>query len=80
MVKPFENVAFTMKPNEVSEVVETQFGYHLIKVYDKKPEQVLAYTDVKDKLTQRLKQQKVEKEATKYVDKLKKDAKIEKFL
>ena len=80
MVKPFENVAFTMKPNEVSEVVETQFGYHLIKVYDKKSQQVLAYADVKDKLTQRLKQQKVEKEATQYVDKLKKDAKIEKFL
>ena len=38
------------------------------------------YADVKDKLNQRLKQQKVEKEATQYVNKLKKDAKIEKFL
>jgi peptidyl-prolyl cis-trans isomerase C len=80
MVKPFEDAAFTMQPNEVSEVVETRFGYHLIKVYDKKPEQVLAYADVKEKLNQRLKQQKVEKEATQYVDQLKKDAKIEKFL
>jgi peptidyl-prolyl cis-trans isomerase C len=51
MVKPFEDAAFTMQPNEVSEVVETRFGYHLIKVYDKKPEQVLAYADVKKSST-----------------------------
>jgi len=80
MVKPFEDAAFSQKPNEVSDVVETRFGYHLIKVYNKKPEQVLTYTDVKDKITQRLKQEKVENEATQYVEKLKKDAKVEKFL
>ena len=79
MVKPFEDAAFTMKPNEVSDVVETRFGYHLIKVYDKKPEQVLAYADVKEKLIQHLKKQKVEKQASEYIDKLKKNAKIEKF-
>lgn len=80
MVKPFEEAAFTMKPNEVSDIVETRFGYHLIKVYDKKPETVLAYAEVKDKLNQRMKQQKTEQEAGKYIDELKKDAKIEKFL
>ena len=79
MVKPFEDAAFAMKPNEVSDIVETRFGYHLIKVFEKKPEQILAYAEVKDKLTQSLKQQKVEKEATQYVDQLKKGAKIEKF-
>jgi peptidyl-prolyl cis-trans isomerase C len=80
MVKPFEEAALAMKPNEISDVVETRFGYHLIKVYDIKPEQTLAYADVKDKITQRMKQEKVEKEAVQYVDKLKKDAKLEKFL
>lgn len=80
MVKPFEDAAFTMKPNEVSGIVETRFGYHLIKVYDKKPETVLAYAEVKDKLNARMKQQKTEQEAGKYIDELKKDAKIEKFL
>ncbi|NNL78399.1 MAG: peptidylprolyl isomerase [Desulfobacterales bacterium] len=79
MVKPFEDAAFTMQPNEVSDVVETRFGYHLIKVYDKKPEQVLAYADVKEKLIQHLKKQKVEKQASEYIDQLKKNAKIEKF-
>jgi len=80
MVKPFEDTAFSMKANEVSGRVETRFGYHLIKVYDKKPEQTLAYADVKDKIAQRLKQEKVEKDATQYVENLKKDAKVEKLL
>jgi len=80
MVKPFEDAAFSMKTDEVSDLVETRFGYHLIKVYDKKPEQTLAYADVKDKIAQRLKQEKVEKDATLYVEDLKKGAKIEKSL
>ena len=80
MVKPFEEAALALKPNEVSDIVETRFGYHLIIVYDNKPEQTLAYADVKDKIIQRMKQEKIEKEAVQYVDKLKKDAKLEKFL
>ena len=80
MVKAFDDTAFSMKINEVSGLVETRFGYHLIKVYDKKPEQTLAYADVKDKIAQRLKQEKIEKDAIAYAENLKKDAKIEKFL
>lgn len=80
MVKPFEDAAFTMKANEVSDIIETRFGYHIIKVYEIKPEQTLAYADVKEKLNQRMKQEKVEKDANQYIGKLKKDAKIEKYL
>ena len=55
MVKPFEEAALALKPNEVSDIVETRFGYHLIKVFDNKPERVLAYAEVKEKITQRMK-------------------------
>jgi len=77
MVKPFEDTAFSMKTNEVSAPVETRFGYHLIKVTDKRPEQTLAYADVKDKIAARLKAEKIQKAANLYVENLKKDAKIE---
>ena len=80
MVKPFEDAALALKPNEISEIVETRFGYHLIKVYDNKPERVMTYEEVKDRIMQRMKQQKIEKDAIQYVDKLKKDAKLEKFI
>lgn len=36
MVKPFEDAAFDMEVGQVSEPVQTQFGWHLIKLTDKK--------------------------------------------
>ena len=80
MVKPFEDVAFGMKLNETSDIVETRFGYHLIKVVDKKPAKKMTYAEVKDRLNDHLKKQKMESEASIYIDSLRKDAKIEKFL
>ncbi|RLA89192.1 MAG: peptidylprolyl isomerase [Deltaproteobacteria bacterium] len=80
MVKPFEDVAFSLKPGEVSDIVKTRFGYHLIKVIDKKPETIIAYNKIKEKLSEFLKQRKVQKEVTDYVEELKKKAKVKRFL
>jgi len=80
MVKPFEEAAFSLKPDETSEIVETQFGYHLIKVNDKKPAKKMTYAEVKDRLNDHLKKQKTETETNAYIETLRKDAKIEKFI
>ncbi len=80
MVKPFEETAFTMKPGQVSGMVETRFGYHLIMVTDRTPESTFSYEEVKDRLEQYLKQQKVQEAIAEYVETLKGKAKIERFL
>ncbi len=80
MVKPFEAAAFSLKPNETSDIVETRFGYHLIKVVGKKPAKKMTYAEVKDRLNDRLKKQKMASETNAYIENLRKGAKIEKFL
>jgi peptidyl-prolyl cis-trans isomerase C len=80
MVKPFSDAAFSVKPGEISDIVETQFGYHIIKIFEKKHETKLQYADIKERLGQNLKQQKIQKETSVYINQLKKDANIQRML
>ena len=80
MVPPFEEAAFALKSGEVSDIVATRFGYHLIKVVDKKPGSTMSYKEIKADLTQYMKQQKVQEQVKLYIDKLQQKAKVERFV
>ena len=80
MVPEFEAAAFALTNNEISDVVKTDFGYHIIQMMDKTPAKKLALTDkvpssdetVSDRIKDLLTQEKVQELAPAYLQKLKK--------
>jgi foldase protein PrsA len=73
-VAPFDKEAFSLKKNEISKPVKTEFGYHIIQALgDVKPAKVTPLKDVKESIRQQLAQTKKNEAMTKWVDKLKKD-------
>lgn len=77
MVKQFEDVAFAAKPGEILGPVETQFGYHVIKVNEKTAEVQRPYDEVKESILTSLKARQKSKATRDLLDKLKTEAKIE---
>ena len=88
MVPEFEAAAFTLNTNQISDVVTTAYGYHIILLLDKIPAKKLALADkvpspdkntmtVADKIKDFLTQQKTEKLAQPYLENLKKQAGVE---
>lgn len=80
ILKPLEDVVSTMKVGEVSDVVETSLGFHLIKATDRKPEMLLPFESVKARIEELLKQEKGRKEAIAYLAKVREKAKVEIFM
>jgi peptidyl-prolyl cis-trans isomerase D len=78
MVPEFDKAAFSMKPGEISDIVKTQFGYHIIKVTDKKAAITKPLEEVRAQIEDQLKWERAQAEAQRVADdvatKLKKPA------
>ena len=58
MVKPFEDAVFALKPGEISALVKSDFGYHIIKLIAVKPSRDLPFEEARDDILTKLRQQK----------------------
>ena len=77
MVPEFEAAAFALQPGEVSDLVTTQFGYHIIKLHEIIPARQVPLEEVKDRVREHLVQVETEKRLPPYFATLKKEAGVE---
>jgi peptidyl-prolyl cis-trans isomerase C len=77
MVPPFEKAAFNLKPGEVSDVVKTEFGYHIIKLTDTKAAETTKLADAKERIRELLKGLKTQQVLTDHLSKLKGHGRVE---
>ncbi len=77
MVPEFETVALKMKPGEISEPVKTKFGFHIIKVTDKKMGKPVEFEKVKSAIMQRIAAEKQKEVFDSYIENLKKNTKVD---
>ena len=77
MVEEFEDIIFNLGVGEESDVFQTRFGFHIAKLYDRKPPVLRSLEEARDDIVNELKKQMQRKTIDEFVDRLKSKAKIE---
>lgn len=76
MPKSIEDAAFNLKVGEVSDIIESELGYHLIQVTESKASTKIKYEDIKNDLAQYLSQKKAKEKYEQWIESLKVKSKI----
>lgn len=77
MVADFEKVAFGLKVGEISDVVKTQYGYHIIKVTERKDGERKPFDQVKEQIKATLRNKRLQEQTQGHMDDLKKQANLQ---
>ena len=80
MVPEFADTAFALKPGQISDIVQTTYGYHIIKVTDRRPPTDVPLEEVTGKVREYLTQQRQQEKAEAFVKVLRDKAKVEVFI
>ena len=80
MVGPFNDVAFSLATGATSELVETQFGFHIIRVVDKQAARTVPLADVRPQVERFLSQRNRQEQTTVFLQSLRAKGKIEVLL
>jgi peptidyl-prolyl cis-trans isomerase C len=73
----FEAAAFSMKPDQISDIVTTRFGYHVIKFLQNIPPRKVPFEEVEKRLQDELRYREIQRLLPDYLQRLKQEAKIE---
>jgi len=77
MVEEFEDVVFNLNEGQVSDVFRTRFGFHIAKVYDRRPPAIAELKEVEKEVAEQVKEQKKEQALGDYLDQLRAKATVE---
>jgi len=77
LVEEFEDMVFNLSPGQVSDVFRTRFGFHVAKVYDRRPPAIPPLKEIKDQIVEQAAEQKREQALGEYLDALRAKATVE---